>query len=592
MEELRVTFAPFRPFQWRFGRNFPQTPRPHLKSWASSLGVIEAAMRNSAGSASVPRVHVIFVLCCFEITIYIDEMSPASKSVSTQDLIPDTEPIVLISDIRLKRVLELEDNFFVDISYLQHLLYSTVVIMDGVHVLKLVDDLAEATSQGKTDNMVRWRSSAEMALTVDPKRLLSCSDSEFDHALGSMKMQDLVATVSCLQSEMESEQTRFNDLTAQLSTCPDPSSSQYSVLSEKLVTSQSCLATLMDRNMRCFTKQTAAHPENNVSVVKVGSSPVTPPVVSNGTVRKTSSKEGSFTLRSSTADVTRIVVSTDNHDTRVNGATVAKDTVNHKPVVAKEIPKPVVAKEIPKPVVAKEIPKPVVAKEIPKPVVAKEIPKPVVAKDISKPAVQKHTAVVNNKDTIPVAKSKDNNSVTMDTKLDSASEEKINFSAARSRFESNPAKTQKKVSSSQQMYTVSKPSQQPAPPVQGAPKGRPAAWQQQLKRLASNDFAVPMAVQNTSHMRPHGVQKAASVDQSLKSSLKVNSGQIANRQMSLQEVHHNGSNGHSDVQKGDFCFLRLIFVSVLLGVFVDVMRFVPSDLLSLHHLLDLNDFSS
>ena len=301
---------------------------------------------------------------------------------------------------------------------------------------------------------------------------------------------------------------------------------------------------------RFHFQQTAGNVEcspaqNHVSVVKVGatvassstdnsSSSSTASKVVNGS-RKTSTS-GSFTLRSSVTDanVTKIAVSSENNnhvgkavEPHVNGSKEAvvpkQSSVKKEPAVPKQ---PVVSKES------------VIATET--------VTKQPIAKDIVKP----QTVV---KSEVPVQKppNKDSNHVTtdtiaMDTKVDSASEEKIDFSAARNMFETNPAKSQgvRKVSGQQQMYTVVRPASNPqapsAPSNSSQPqsaKGKAAPWQQQLKKLASNNFSV----QNTT-VRPAGIQKATSVDQST-SSLTVNL--KPGRQLSLQEqrtIQQNGTN--------------------------------------------------
>ena len=66
-------------------------------------------------------------------------------------------------------------------------------------------------------------------------------------------LQDLIDTVILLQKEMTAEQDHFNMLTQQIGQLTE-GSPEYEEVAEEIVASQSRLAMLMGRNMKCFTQ--------------------------------------------------------------------------------------------------------------------------------------------------------------------------------------------------------------------------------------------------------------------------------------------------------------------------------------------------
>ncbi|XP_066965937.1 uncharacterized protein [Macrobrachium rosenbergii] len=83
--------------------------------------------------------------------------------------------------------------------------------------------------------------------------LMWCPDQEFDNAVSALDIRGLVELVQTLQDAMAVEQQTFDSLTQQLELVQDPLQQQR--LSAALCTSQTRLARLCSRNMRCFTQQ-------------------------------------------------------------------------------------------------------------------------------------------------------------------------------------------------------------------------------------------------------------------------------------------------------------------------------------------------
>ncbi|XP_068247764.1 uncharacterized protein [Palaemon carinicauda] len=82
--------------------------------------------------------------------------------------------------------------------------------------------------------------------------LMWCPDQEFDNAVSALDIRGLVELVQTLQDAMAVEQQTFDSLTQQLELVQDPLQQQR--LSAALCTSQTRLARLCSRNMRCFTQ--------------------------------------------------------------------------------------------------------------------------------------------------------------------------------------------------------------------------------------------------------------------------------------------------------------------------------------------------
>ena len=58
--------------------------------------------------------------------------------------------------------------------------------------------------------------------------------------------------IQCLQTEMTTEQEHFNELCAQLANIDEPNSHDGRELSARMITSQTRLTDLVNRNMKCF----------------------------------------------------------------------------------------------------------------------------------------------------------------------------------------------------------------------------------------------------------------------------------------------------------------------------------------------------
>ena len=58
--------------------------------------------------------------------------------------------------------------------------------------------------------------------------------------------------IQCLQTEMTAEQEYFNELCAQLANVDEPNSHDGRELSARMITSQTRLTDLVNRNMKCF----------------------------------------------------------------------------------------------------------------------------------------------------------------------------------------------------------------------------------------------------------------------------------------------------------------------------------------------------
>ena len=65
-------------------------------------------------------------------------------------------------------------------------------------------------------------------------------------------LQALVDMIQCLQTEMTTEQEYFNELCAQLAHIDEPNSHDGRELSARMITSQTRLTDLVNRNMKCF----------------------------------------------------------------------------------------------------------------------------------------------------------------------------------------------------------------------------------------------------------------------------------------------------------------------------------------------------
>lgn len=83
--------------------------------------------------------------------------------------------------------------------------------------------------------------------------LMWCPDQEFDNAVAALDIRGLVELVQTLQDAMAVEQQTFDSLSQQLELVADPLQQQR--LSAALCTSQTRLARLCSRNMRCFRQQ-------------------------------------------------------------------------------------------------------------------------------------------------------------------------------------------------------------------------------------------------------------------------------------------------------------------------------------------------
>ncbi|XP_069949380.1 uncharacterized protein [Cherax quadricarinatus] len=84
--------------------------------------------------------------------------------------------------------------------------------------------------------------------------LMWCPDQEFDNAVAALDIRGLVELVQTLQDAMAVEQQTFDSLSQQLELVADPLQQQR--LSAALCTSQTRLARLCSRNMRCFRQVT------------------------------------------------------------------------------------------------------------------------------------------------------------------------------------------------------------------------------------------------------------------------------------------------------------------------------------------------
>ncbi|XP_050688581.1 uncharacterized protein LOC126981511 isoform X5 [Eriocheir sinensis] len=83
--------------------------------------------------------------------------------------------------------------------------------------------------------------------------LMWCPDQEFDNAVSGLDIRGLVELVQTLQDAMAVEQQTFDSLSQQLELVSEPLQQQR--LSAALCTSQTRLARLCARNMRCFRQQ-------------------------------------------------------------------------------------------------------------------------------------------------------------------------------------------------------------------------------------------------------------------------------------------------------------------------------------------------
>ncbi|XP_071514586.1 uncharacterized protein [Panulirus ornatus] len=83
--------------------------------------------------------------------------------------------------------------------------------------------------------------------------LMWCPDQDFDDAVSTLDIRGLVELVQTLQDAMAVEQQTFDSLSQQLELIHDPLQQQR--LSAALCTSQTRLARLCSRNMRCFRQQ-------------------------------------------------------------------------------------------------------------------------------------------------------------------------------------------------------------------------------------------------------------------------------------------------------------------------------------------------
>ncbi|CAL4061323.1 unnamed protein product [Meganyctiphanes norvegica] len=105
-----------------------------------------------------------------------------------------------------------------------------------------------------TKNKTHRKSMTALHLAAEGRDyLMWCPDLEFDAAVNALDMRGLVELVQTLQDAMAVEQQTFDSLSQQLEMISDPLQQQR--LSAALCTSQTRLARLCSRNMRCFTQQ-------------------------------------------------------------------------------------------------------------------------------------------------------------------------------------------------------------------------------------------------------------------------------------------------------------------------------------------------
>ncbi|XP_042211573.1 uncharacterized protein LOC121858984 [Homarus americanus] len=101
--------------------------------------------------------------------------------------------------------------------------------------------------------------------------LMWCPDHEFDNAVSALDIRGLVELVQTLQDAMAVEQQTFDSLSQQLELVHDPLQQQR--LSAALCTSQTRLARLCSRNMRCFRQQALKSRQKDASSESRSSSP-------------------------------------------------------------------------------------------------------------------------------------------------------------------------------------------------------------------------------------------------------------------------------------------------------------------------------
>ncbi|XP_066965928.1 uncharacterized protein [Macrobrachium rosenbergii] len=131
---------------------------------------------------------------------------------------------------------------------LQKIVASTVTIENISSILEVSPDAANDGPRIHTENMSALQLAAE-----GRDYLMWCPDQEFDNAVSALDIRGLVELVQTLQDAMAVEQQTFDSLTQQLELVQDPLQQQR--LSAALCTSQTRLARLCSRNMRCFTQQ-------------------------------------------------------------------------------------------------------------------------------------------------------------------------------------------------------------------------------------------------------------------------------------------------------------------------------------------------
>ncbi|XP_076064584.1 uncharacterized protein LOC143038846 [Oratosquilla oratoria] len=115
-------------------------------------------------------------------------------------------------------------------------------------------DAISAGSASKAQPSTDAKSVSALHLAAEGRDyLMWCPDRDFDRAVATLDVRGLVDLVQTLQDAMAVEQQTFDSLTQQLELVSDPLVQQR--LSAALCTSQTRLARLCSRNMRCFTQQ-------------------------------------------------------------------------------------------------------------------------------------------------------------------------------------------------------------------------------------------------------------------------------------------------------------------------------------------------
>ncbi|XP_071514591.1 uncharacterized protein [Panulirus ornatus] len=127
---------------------------------------------------------------------------------------------------------------------------STVMTLDTQHTDTTLDitALEEDMVDSEDENMSALQLAAESR-----DYLMWCPDQDFDDAVSTLDIRGLVELVQTLQDAMAVEQQTFDSLSQQLELIHDPLQQQR--LSAALCTSQTRLARLCSRNMRCFRQQ-------------------------------------------------------------------------------------------------------------------------------------------------------------------------------------------------------------------------------------------------------------------------------------------------------------------------------------------------